>query len=172
MKILLIRHGETTDNLKDILQGHRPGVLSDLGIKQAHERGEKMLGMKIDYIVSSDLQRSIDTANILNKYIKTERRIEPLLKEKDWGSLTGKSISYYYAGDFPDDIENDQQLYNRASILIEKLRKEYSNNTIVLLGHGAINVAIKAIFMGIDADNMMQEIPIQNNLDLWEWEDK
>jgi len=171
MKLLLIRHGETTDNALNILQGHRPGKLSEKGINQSHSRGEKLKNTHIDLVLSSDLARSIETASIVNSYIGAPQKEEPLLKEKDWGSLTGKDISHYYEGDFPDDIENDEMLFSRAEKLLKKLRKEHNNKTILLLGHGAINVAIKAAITAVPAKTMMDLIPIQENLDMWEWEE-
>lgn len=171
MKLLLIRHGETTDNALNILQGHRPGKLSSKGIQQAHRRGEKLKGVHVDMILSSDLARSIETATIVNSYIGAPQKEEALLKEKDWGSLTGKDISHYYKGDFPNDIENDDMLFLRAEKLITKLRNNYKNKTVLLLGHGAINVAIKAALTDIPSKQMMELIPIQENLDQWEWEE-
>ena len=171
MKILLIRHGETTDNASNILQGHRHGILSEKGIKQAHERGLKLINTNVDIVISSDLGRSIESANIINSYVNTSQIEEPLLREKDWGSLTGKDISHYYKGDFPNDIENDQMLFNRAEKLVTKLRKNYTNKTVLLLGHGAINVAIKAVLTKTQPDEMMANIPIQENLDQWNWEE-
>lgn len=171
MKLLLIRHGETTDNALNILQGHRPGKLSNKGIEQAHKRGEILKGTHVDIILSSDLARSIETATIINSYLNAPQKEESLLKEKDWGSLTGKDISHYYKGDFPNDIENDEMLFSRAERLLIKIRKEYKDKTILLLGHGAINVAIKAVLTNIRASKMMELIPIQGNLDQWEWEE-
>ena len=171
MKLLLIRHGETTDNVLNILQGHRPGKLSNKGIQQAHKRGKSLKDTHVDIILSSDLTRSIDTATIINSYIGAPQKEESLLKEKDWGSLTGKSISLFYKGDIPNDIENDRMLFSRAEKLLIKIRKEYKDKTILLLGHGAINVAIKAVLTKVRANKMMELIPIQENLDQWEWEE-
>jgi probable phosphoglycerate mutase len=171
MKLLMIRHGETTDNALNILQGHKHGKLSDKGIEQAHSRGKKLINTDVDIVISSDLDRSIDTANILNSYIGAPQIQESLLREKDWGSLTGMSIDKYYAGDFPEDIENDQQLFDRADKLISKMRAEYSDKIVLLLGHGAINVAIRAVLTDVSADVMMDKIAIQGNLDQWEWEE-
>jgi probable phosphoglycerate mutase len=169
MKVLLIRHGETTDNALNILQGHRHGVLSEKGIKQAHSRGEKLKGTHVDIIISSDLGRSIETATIINTYLGVPQSSELLLREKDWGSLTGKDISHYYKGIFPDDIENDEQLFARAKRLLCKLRNEYKDKTVLLLGHGAINVAIKAVLTKVPAKIMMNNIDIQENLNQWDW---
>lgn len=171
MKLLLIRHGETTDNALNLLQGHRHGTLSEKGIKQAHERGKKLVNTHVDIVISSDLGRSIESANIINSYVKTSQIEDPLLREKDWGSLTGKDISHYYKGDFPDDIENDQMLFDRAKKLVTKLREDYTDKTVLLLGHGAINVAIKAVLTNTQPDKMMDNIPIQENLDQWNWEE-
>ena len=54
-KLYLVRHGETVDNVKQILQGQTPGMLNDNGREQAHEVALRMKDAKIDAFVSSDL---------------------------------------------------------------------------------------------------------------------
>lgn len=39
IELLLTRHGETLENKRDIMQGHMPGTLSPLGIRQARTVG-------------------------------------------------------------------------------------------------------------------------------------
>ena len=82
MTLCLIRHGETEENLKRILQGHLPGSLSDTGKKQAAELKDKLCLNDFDSIVSSDLKRATDT-------VMTEEPIFPgyskLCSEKSTG---------------------------------------------------------------------------------------
>jgi len=70
MKLILVRHGETIDNKKRLVQGHRQGELSDVGKEQAKKVAERLKDEKIDYIFSSDLRRAADTAKVIAKYQK------------------------------------------------------------------------------------------------------
>lgn len=60
-KLLLIRHGETVDNVNRIMQGQTPGKLTENGINQARNLGAELSQKHIDAFVSSDLQRAVDT---------------------------------------------------------------------------------------------------------------
>ncbi len=46
--LYLVRHGETVDNVRQILQGQRPGELNDTGVRQAQAVCDKMREVAID----------------------------------------------------------------------------------------------------------------------------
>jgi len=64
MKIYFATHATTTDNEAKISSGWNDVGLSDLGIQQAKEMGERFKNMKIDLICCSDLKRAVDTVKI------------------------------------------------------------------------------------------------------------
>lgn len=64
-KILLVRHGETVDNVNKIMQGQTPGRLTLLGMEQARELGRQLRGEHIDVFLSSDLARAVETLRII-----------------------------------------------------------------------------------------------------------
>ena len=64
MKLLIVRHGETEENNKKILQGILPGRLTKLGEEQAKELGRKLRKYKIDKIYCSPIDRCRQTLEI------------------------------------------------------------------------------------------------------------
>ena len=62
MRLLITRHGETEENVNGVIQGHLPGKLSKLGLEQIKKIANRLKDEKIDYIYSSDLDRSSETA--------------------------------------------------------------------------------------------------------------
>ena len=48
VKLLLVRHGETVDNVNKIMQGQTQGELTEKGRIQAKELGEKLADMVFD----------------------------------------------------------------------------------------------------------------------------
>ena len=72
MKLFVIRHGQDEDNEKDILNGHRETNLTGKGKKQAKQAGAKLKRKKIDYIITSPLQRTFETACIIAKEIECD----------------------------------------------------------------------------------------------------
>lgn len=63
---LLIRHGRTTSNANGTLAGWSEGVgLDDTGRRQAADLAERLRGMPLRAVVSSPLQRCVETAQIV-----------------------------------------------------------------------------------------------------------
>lgn len=113
--LYLVRHGETVDNAAHIMQGQTPGELNDKGIAQAEEVAARMADHPIDVFVSSDLKRSIQTCEIIARPHHAEVITTPLLRERDWGSFTGKFIPSLPQDpkDWPDDIESIESMKSR-----------------------------------------------------------
>jgi broad specificity phosphatase PhoE len=96
MPIYFIRHGESQANKAGIFAGQTDAILTSHGISQAREAGEKLKssGLKIDVIVTSPLSRAYDTAAEIAQtidYPLDKIIINPLLKERNLGSLEGRS---------------------------------------------------------------------------------
>ena len=69
MTLYIVRHGQTEENLQRILQGHIPGTLTEKGKEEVREAAELLSkeGVKFTRIVSSDLKRAMDSANIISE---------------------------------------------------------------------------------------------------------
>ena len=113
-RLLLVRHGETVDNVNRIMQGQTPGCLTLHGIEQAEAVARQMASTPIDAFVSSDLKRAYDTCRIIAQphFDGAEPQIEqtPLLRERDWGGFTGRYIPDLKDAVWPDDIETLEDL--------------------------------------------------------------
>lgn len=146
--LYLVRHGETVDNAAHIMQGQTPGELNDKGIAQAEEVAARMADHPIDVFVSSDLKRSIQTCEIIARPHHAEVITTPLLRERDWGSFTGKFIPSLLQDpkDWPDDIESIESMKSRAQNFITWLRVTYPGKTILAVGHGIINKALQSVY--------------------------
>ena len=90
MTIYLIRHGETPDNLRRVLQ-MPDSPLSETGIEQANKLAKRLSGNKITRIFCSDYLRARQTADAINEYHKLEITQEPLLRERHFGDWRGKT---------------------------------------------------------------------------------
>ncbi len=164
-KLYLVRHGETVDNVRQIMQGQTQGELTELGIEQARRLAGEMKNWDVDAFVASDLKRSIDTCRILAAPHGKEVVETPLLRERDWGGFTGQHIPDIKLHDpWPDDIETLEQLKQRAARFLDFIRREYGGKTVVAVGHGIINKAIQAVYFG----KVMKEIPRMTNAEVRE----
>ena len=88
IKLYLVRHGETVDNKAQIMQGQMQGELNETGRAQARELRERMRSEPIDAFVASDLQRAVQTCEIVAVPHGKPVETTVLLRERDWGSFT------------------------------------------------------------------------------------
>lgn len=148
-KLYLVRHGETVANKAQILQGHQGGELNDTGREQAREVAEKMKDAKIDVFVASDLHRAIQTCEIIaapHGVKLADIVTTPLLRERDWGSFTGKFIPDLEHAEWPDDVESLEHMKSRAQNFLTWLKVTYPDKTVLAVGHGIINKAIQSVY--------------------------
>lgn len=145
--LYLTRHGETVDNARQLMQGQTQGQLNDVGVGQAEQLRERLADTHFDAYVASDLKRAIDTARIL---AGPEQPIDttPLLRERDWGSFTGRYIPDLKGEVWPDDIETLDDLLARAGRFLDYVRTRYEGKTVLAVGHGIVNKAIQAVYYG------------------------
>jgi broad specificity phosphatase PhoE len=81
--ILWVRHGQSTWNVIDRMQGqavHPP--LTELGRDQAAGAAEQLADLSVTEVLSSPAVRARETADIIANRLGLEVRIEPLLFEK------------------------------------------------------------------------------------------
>ena len=144
--IFLVRHGETVDNARQIMQGQTQGELNEIGFKQAQEVAARLSSEAIDAVVASDLHRAIQTAEIIAKPHGLPVETTPLLRERDWGGFTGRFIPDSRGEVWPDDIESEEALLQRAHDFLQIMTATYDGKRVVAVGHGIINKAILAVY--------------------------
>lgn len=95
VKVILIRHGETTLNQSRLIQGCNSDTpLTENGKQQAESLALKLKGEeRIQVIYSSPLQRALTTALAIARYHGVEVNLEPNLTEIDAGELEGAPVS-------------------------------------------------------------------------------
>ena len=161
-RLLLVRHGETAENVAQIMQGQTQGALNDNGIRQARQLAQRLALEPIDAFISSDLRRAVDTCRLLAEPHGKDFVTTPLLRERDWGSFTGRFIPSLQGEPWPDDIETLEQLKQRADRFLSLIRKDYCGLTVVAVGHGIINKAIQSVWL----NKPMNEIQKMTNTEV------
>ncbi len=91
-KLVLLRHGESQWNLENRFTGWTDVPLSEKGIQEAREAGEKLKGYKFDRAFTSVLKRAIDTLDIVLEIIGEKSipvEYDQALNERHYGDLQG-----------------------------------------------------------------------------------
>jgi len=94
--ITFVRHGESTGNASGIVQGRGSSPLSDRGREQAAALGTRLREQHFDVVISSDMERAVETAVALGSSFTTD----PSWREMDvggWDGLTNEQISERFA---------------------------------------------------------------------------
>lgn len=90
-EIILIRHGETFFNTLGKLQGQSNSPLSKLGVLQSQAVAARFTYTKPDLIISSDLGRATQTAQIISEKLNLHYCTEEAFRESKFGDFEGLS---------------------------------------------------------------------------------
>ena len=164
--LFLIRHGETEENRLRILQGHLPGTLTPEGIRQARERAEDLANSEVpfDLLLCSDLLRARRTADLIGERLHLAVRPTPLLRERDWGSITGRRIEEVIrTANVAPGVESVEAMFSRAHILLDVIRNDYPDaQRVLLVSHGLFLRVLQAAVHGKE----IKAIPPMKNLEV------
>ncbi len=92
MSILLVRHGETPANAARVVQ-LPDAPLSDRGLAQAERLAERLARLGVEAIVASDYARARGTAERVQAATHAPLEFWPLLRERHFGELRGRSYA-------------------------------------------------------------------------------
>jgi probable phosphomutase (TIGR03848 family) len=93
--VLLVRHGRTDANSAAILAGRTPGTrLDEVGRAQARSLAERLAGVTLGAVVSSPLERCLETAAALtSERGRPAVEVDDGLTECDYGDWTGRKLA-------------------------------------------------------------------------------
>ncbi|HVD31823.1 MAG TPA: histidine phosphatase family protein [Methylomirabilota bacterium] len=152
-----VRHGESEGNAARVFTGQTDSPLTARGREQAAAVAEELAQVKFDRIVSSDLSRTRDTADVIAKRLGKPVEIVPELREIDVGDRTGKSFDETRGlPNWNDDGfvawpggETLDRVLARTLGAIDRLTRESPGKTILIVGHGGVNRILLSHFLGI-----------------------
>lgn len=165
--ILLVRHGQNEWVNKHKLAGQLPGVhLNKFGRQQAEATGKRLAqsGIKLDAILASPLERTMETAEFIAKPLGLSIEQCPQIGEVDYGDWTGKAIKklaqlpewqviQYYPSKarFPNG-ESLLGMQNRAVQKIDDLVAQSAGKTLLLVSHADVIKSVVAHYLGTHLD--------------------
>ncbi|BEI82810.1 hypothetical protein CcaverHIS002_0306780 [Cutaneotrichosporon cavernicola] len=164
--ITIVRHGESTDNLRSVWAGWADAPLSNHGMNQAKAVGASFADVAIDAVFASPLKRAHWTAQQIQLQNKSDppTTVSGLLREQHFGVAEG----HYFAGDdvkyvrhpgrtfkFPEG-ETLGDVRDRANQAIKEfvedaLRESYGSTPeskhLVFVAHGIFNYEFLSAFL-------------------------
>ncbi len=159
VELILIRHGETAWNLERRLQGNVDIPLNATGLQQAMALANALDNEPLDAIISSDLQRAIQTANALAASRSIQRETDPQWRERSFGGFEGHLIdsieehfpaeyaawrSYQVDSPFPVNPDTQtrgetvRQFHQRIAGALVNLARQRAGQKVAVVAHGGV----------------------------------
>ena len=167
-RLYLVRHGELITSKEWRYVGQMDVELNETGKKQIQNLSSRLSSEQIEMIFSSDLTRTIESAEIIGN--KLEIINEPISELREinlgvWEGLTLEEIEESFPEDLvkrSEDIK-DFRIINGESFsdvkkrVIPKLKDIIEGNVskrILVIAHGGVNRIIIADALGLDINNI------------------
>jgi broad specificity phosphatase PhoE len=147
-------HSISTDNEAGRATGWAPGELSARGVELARELGRRRADDGLDLVLSSDLQRAVQTVDVAFAGSDVARSTDMRLREVDYGELTLAQVGRI------DEVKPDHvdvpfpggQSYRDVvagmSGLLDELARDQDAHRVLLVGHAATRYALDHLLTG------------------------
>jgi probable phosphomutase (TIGR03848 family) len=172
--VLLLRHGVTAET-GSVLTGHTPGVhLSDIGVQQAEAAAARMAVLPLAAIVTSPLDRCLDTAQAVIDAQRGAGRepawhVDDRLIEARYGKWTGRPMKdlvkepmwpvvqqHPSAAVFPDGVSM-AEIAARAVAAVREWDTHLGDKAVwVACSHGDVIKAVLADALGLHLDQFQR----------------
>ena len=140
--LLIVRHGETEANEKDIDAGPLDYPLTKKGIKEVSFIARAISRIRINGVYSSPVFRAVETAKILARphglQVKT---LEELTEAKLKPEFVGKKGRHHILTDPEAFSETNSDLTERTMKAIASVKREAEGN-VIMVSHGDVITAM------------------------------
>lgn len=185
MIFVLTLHTLTEWNLLGRVQGQTDIPLSSRGKSDAAKIAEKLSGLGVSSIVSSDLARARETAEIFNNTLQVPMRVDIRLREYSFGKLEGltreQAVQQYgpsIISHWDDKFraydfrlfggEQREDVFSRHLAVIQSLHVEAPEQKILLVGHsGGMNTLLGGLGYPSDLEQGQYRIIAYPSADVW-----
>ena len=172
IRIILVRHGETTWNIEGRYQGQEDTPLSTRGLQQGQQLAEALKNIPLDFCISSPLQRSYQTckfcADLHQLQVATDARLTEI-NHGDWEGVLAPDIAKQYPKEFeqwhtaPHLVqmpgaggESLEDVRSRVRAAFDEYVQKYDGKTILVAAHDAVNKAIICDILGLGMEHFWQ----------------
>lgn len=173
MRLLLVRHGATLNNLEARFTGQADVPLSTLGHCQAVAVGARLSVEPLDVIVASNLRRTRSTAQMIARHHALSVQEDANLREIALGEWEGVTYAEVGARDAarlhrwqtdsahfaPPGGETTTQVRDRVLHALEYWQEQYPTGTVLWVTHGGVIEVLLCHLLGMDLNRRHQFRP-------------
>ena len=166
-ELYFIRHGQTEWNAIRRMQGQWNSDLTELGREQADINGRFLATLGIDYLVASPLDRTRQTADIINQHLELDINYDGRIMEwhcGDWSGELWDDVSIKWPKEFAawqedqfnypgTNGENYPDMIKRTSPFLDEVFAS-QHSRIAIVSHGMIGRVMVSILLGHSPEEM------------------
>lgn len=169
MRLVVVRHGATANNLAAQFTGQLDVPLSPLGEQQALALAAGLAQERFDALISSDLQRACATLSPLAETLEQPFRRDPALREISvgvWEGQTGAAVRERYPGEIerwetsetyaPEGGETLTAFRTRIVDALERTWREFPEGSVLWLTHGGVIGMLLCHMLGMSIQRRWQ----------------
>ncbi len=194
LTVLLTRHGHTDRSEPEQYLGqHLPATLSARGRKDARALGRRLTTVPIDRVLTSPLQRAVDTAGLLVRGRGINVELDERLTELDYGAWEGHpldEINQLFPGEYEQyerdpathqvgGAESGYEVVARLAPLFDELvgwaekAPKGGERTALVVGHSSVNRIALAMLLGVELNDYRRRFDQDwCNLTVLRWPDR
>ena len=159
--VILVRHGQTDENVSGRISGQGPVPLNTRGQEQARLVAEALAPLGVNYIFSSPLIRARQTAEFLAERLQKSIEEIPDLREVGYGDWEGKTFNEMRTHPVAHQVFHDPinatfpngesllEVQQRGIRVIESVRNTYPQAIVTMVSHGDVIRTALAHYLGM-----------------------
>lgn len=168
--LYLVRHGQSDRNVQSVVQGQsNDSHLTQVGKQQALELSNNLSDLGISVIISSDIARSLETAQIIAAQLGKDVQEDSRLRERNFGEFTGQPSSSVaplfeerdkrpsthtrFTHNLHPNVEDDQELALRGFEALREIVFLHQGEKVAVVSHHGMMTAI-LVALGFDYDEI------------------
>lgn len=155
--VYLVRHGQTALNVEDRLRGHADPPLDEVGIRQAQNLADALVGTLPVRVLSSPLARAAHTAQIIAEEAGVAHTPDTRFSDRDYGPWNGEIkddvIARFGSVDAAPGVEPADQVMARAMPALDAVADDFQfelgaeAGELIIVTHDAV---IRPLIAAID----------------------
>ncbi|MEK4486410.1 histidine phosphatase family protein [Psychrobacillus sp. FSL H8-0484] len=168
LTLYITRHGETEWNTQERMQGWKDSDLTEIGVQNAIDLGERLQSTPIDAIYSSPSNRTQKTTKLICGNRNIPIILDEDLREINMGIWEGKTQSYikenyptehnnfWNAPRFYNPMEGESffDVQRRVLTVLNRMKSDKCSGNVLIVTHSVVIKCLLSIFKDLPIENI------------------
>jgi broad specificity phosphatase PhoE len=159
--VILVRHGQTDENVSGRISGQGDAPLNANGREQAQLAATVLMPLGVTHLFASPVARARQTAEVLAQHLQLPIEEEADLREVEYGEWEGKFFRDIRQHPMAHQVFHDPiqavfpageslpAVQQRGIQVLERLRRQYPHGVMALVSHGDVIRTVLAYYLGM-----------------------